>query len=101
MILFPNLITKKFGVDNSVFLLGFCGIVSGITSLMGPVLTSQFIKTNGDYLKTYLIAGSTTIISLILTLIVKVEKMKKNNDNNIENNSNEKKEEKENDSDSF
>ena len=95
MILFPNLITKKFGVDNSVILLGFCGIVGGITSLIGPVLTSQFIKSNDDYLKTYLVAGSTTIISLILTIIVKVEKMKKNKDNN-----NEKNEEKKNNNES-
>ena len=105
MILFPNLVTKKFGVDNSVILLGFCGIVSGITSLIGPILTSQLIKSNSDYLKTYLAAGSTTIISLLLTIIVKVEKMKKNNennDNNIENtNNNEKNKEEKNDSESF
>ena len=102
MILFPNLVSKKFGVENSVILLGFCGIVTGITSLMGPVLTSQFIKTNDDYLKTYLIAGSTTIISLIFTIIIKVEKLKKNIDNNIENNNNnEKKEEKKNDNENI
>ena len=77
IILFPNLITKKFGIDNSVTLLGVCGILGGSTCLLGPVLTSSIIKENSDYLKTYLIAGSTTIVSLILTFVVKIEKMKK------------------------
>ena len=77
IILFPNLITKKFGIDNSVTLLGVCGILGGSTCLLGPVLTSSIIKENSDYLKTYLIAGSTTIISLALTFIIKIEKMKK------------------------
>ena len=77
IILFPNLINKKFGIDNSVTLLGVCGILGGTTCLLGPVLTSSIIKDNSDYLKTYVIAGSTTIVSLILTFIIKIEKMKK------------------------
>ena len=90
MILFPNLVTKKFGIDNSVTLLGVCGLLGGTTCLLGPVLTSSIIKDNRDYLKTYLIAGSTTIVSLILTFIIKIEKMKKSSllvqENNTENN---------------
>ena len=77
IILFPNLITKIFGIDNSVILMGLCGFIAGFTCLLGPILTSKIIKNNNDYLKTYLIAGSTTIISLILTFIVKIEKIKK------------------------
>lgn len=77
IILFPNLIAKKFGVSNSVTLMGVCGLLGGSTCLLGPVLTSSIIKENSDYLKTYLIAGSTTIVSLILIFIVKIEKMKK------------------------
>ena len=71
------MIAKKFGVSNSVTLMGVCGLLGGSTCLLGPVLTSSIIKENSDYLKTYLIAGSTTIVSLILIFIVKIEKMKK------------------------
>jgi MFS family permease len=89
IILFPNLVTKKFGIDNSVTLLGVCGLLGGTTCLLGPVLTSSIIKNNSDYLKTYIIAGSTTIVSLILTFIIKIEKMKKSvlldQENNTEN----------------
>jgi len=77
IILFPNLVNKKFGIDNSVTLLGVCGLLGGTTCLLGPVLTSSIIKDNSDYLKTYVIAGSTTIVSLILTFIIKIERMKK------------------------
>ena len=33
IIIFPNLIYTKFGVENSVILLGICGIFAGIASL--------------------------------------------------------------------
>ncbi len=33
IILFPNIIHTKFGVENSVILLGICGIFAGISSL--------------------------------------------------------------------
>ena len=89
IILFPNLITKKFGIDHSVTLLGVCGILGGTTCLLGPVLTSIIIKKESDYLITYVIAGSTTIVSLILTFIIKIERMKKSallvQENNTEN----------------
>ena len=78
VILFPNLVRIKFGIENSITLLGVCGIFGGTTCLLGPVLTSSIIKKNSDYLKTFLIAGSTTFVSLILTFVIKIEKMKKN-----------------------
>ena len=43
IIFFPNLIHVKFGVENSVILLGICGIFSGISVLFGPILT-LFVK---------------------------------------------------------
>ena len=79
IVFFPNLIKIKFGVDNSVILLGITGIFTGIACLMGPVLTFFIIKTNEDYLKVYLIGIAPTVISLILTFFIKVEKMKKSN----------------------
>ena len=55
IILFPNLIHNKFGVDNSVIILGICGIFGGIACILGPILTFFIIKEQSDYLKIYLI----------------------------------------------
>ena len=76
IILFPNLIHHKFGVDNSVIILGICGIFGGISCILGPILTFFIIKENEDYLKIYLIGTAPTIISLILIFFVKVEDKK-------------------------
>ena len=70
IILFPNLIHTKFGVENSVILLGICGIFAGISSLIGPILT-YFINDLEDYLITYLLGVAPSIVSLILTIIIK------------------------------
>ena len=83
IILFPNLIHHKFGVDNSVVILGICGIFGGISALIGPVLT-DIIENDEDYLKTYLIGVSPTIVSLLITCFIKDEKLKKNKDINME-----------------
>ena len=47
IILFPNLIHHKFGVDNSVVILGICGIFAGISAMIGPILTKN-ISDNKD-----------------------------------------------------
>ena len=93
IILFPNLINHKFGVDNSVILLGICGIFGGISCILGPILTFFIIKDIDDYLTIYLIGSAPTIISLILTFVIKIDK--ENNEcikdaNNEEKNENEK-----------
>ena len=72
IILFPNLIHTKFGVENSVILLGTCGIFAGISSLIGPILT-YFINNLEDYLITYLLGVAPSIVSLILTIFIKTE----------------------------
>ena len=72
IILFPNLIHTKFGVENSVILLGICGIFGGASSLIGPLLTT-FINDLEDYLITYLLGAAPSIVSLILTIIIKIE----------------------------
>ena len=74
IILFPNLIHNKFGVDNSVILLGICGIFAGIAAIIGPILT-YFIKDLEDYLITYLLGVSPSIVSLILTIFIKTERI--------------------------
>ena len=73
IILFPNLIKIKFGVDNSVIILGICGIFAGIACLMGPVLTSSLLQKREDYLIIYLIGVAPTIFSLLLTFFIKVK----------------------------
>ena len=73
IILFPNLIHTKFGVENSVILLGICGIFAGIASLIGPTLT-YFINEPKDYLITYLLGVSPSFVSLVITIIIKIER---------------------------
>ncbi len=73
--LFPNVINKKFGIENSVILLGICGLFSGITCLLGPILTKSIIVNNDDYMIIYLIGSLTSFISSILTWFIKYEKV--------------------------
>ena len=77
IILFPNLIHSKFGVENSVILLGISGVFSGISALIGPMLT-YFIKDLEDYLITYLVGVAPSIVSLILAIFIKIEKFELN-----------------------
>ena len=79
IILFPNFIHTKFGVENSVILLGICGIFAGISSLIGPILT-YFINDLEDYLITYLLGVAPSVVSLILTILIKTESIDKNVD---------------------
>ena len=65
IILFPNLIHTKFGVENSLILLGICGIFAGISSLIGPILT-YFINDLEDYLITYQYLLNLSIIIFLL-----------------------------------
>ena len=76
IILFPNLIHHKFGVDNSVIILGICGIFGGISCILGPILTFFIIKETEDYLKIYYIGTAPTVVSLILIFFVKIEDKK-------------------------
>ena len=73
IVCYPNLIYIKFGVENSVILMGICGIFSGIAALVGPILT-LFVKELKDYLIIYLIGVASSIGTLILTIIIKLEK---------------------------
>lgn len=73
VILFPTLIHTKFGVENSVYLLGICGIFIGIAAFIGPVITSFVLKKSRDYLIVYIAGVAPTIISLIIELLIKVD----------------------------
>ena len=77
VVLFPNLIHIKFGVDKSVYLLGICGIFSGIASLIGPFLTLFVLKEKKDYLIIYLVGGAPSIVSLFISIFIKVDVKKK------------------------
>ena len=84
VILFPNLINTKFGVDKSVYLLGICGIFSGIAAIIGPILSISVLKEKKNYLILYLVGAAPTIGSLIISLILKIEiKPKEEPKNNI------------------
>ena len=77
VIFFPNLIHSKFGVENSVVLLGISGLFVGISGLIGPLLT-YFINDLKDYLITYLVGVAPSIVSLILAIFIKIEKFEIN-----------------------
>ena len=74
IILFPNLIHKKFGVENSVIIIGICGIFGGIACILGPILTLFIIEDKKDYLILYIIGVIPTIISIFLTIFIKINK---------------------------
>ena len=80
--LFPNAINKKFGVENSVVLLGICGVLTGISCLLGPVLTFFIIKEVRDYMIPYFITCGTGIVSAILTWFFEYKKFEIKNDIN-------------------
>ena len=73
VIVFPNLIPIKFGVEKSVYLLGICAIFTGIAALIGPILTLFVLKEKKDYLIIYLVGAAPTIVSLLIAIIIKVE----------------------------
>ena len=73
VIVFPNLIPIKFGVEKSVYLLGICAIFTGIAALIGPILTLFVLKEKKDYLIIYLVGAAPTIFSLLIAIIIKVE----------------------------
>ena len=73
VIVFPNLIPIKFGVEKSVYLLGICAIFTGIAALIGPILTLFVLKEKKDYLIIYLVGSAPTIVSLLIAIIIKVE----------------------------
>ena len=54
--------------------MGICGIFAGIAAIIGPILT-YFIKDLEDYLITYLLGVSPSIVSLILTIFIKTERI--------------------------
>ena len=104
VILFPTLIHTKFGVENSVYLLGICGIFVGLVAFVGPLITlfvlpntkdlikdgilntKLFEDININYLYIYLIGAAPTIISLIITLFIKVEKKQKQISKSVDDN---------------
>ena len=92
VILFPNLIHIKFGVDKSVYLLGICYIFSGIAALFGPILSIFVLKEKKDYLIIYLVGVAPTIASLLISIFIKVDIKPKEEPDIIENNVNEKEE---------
>ena len=85
IVLFPNLIHIKFGVEKSVNLLGICGIFSGIAALIGPILTIFFLKEPKDYLIIYIAGVAPTIASFFIAIFIKVEEKKKKEVTNIDN----------------
>jgi OFA family oxalate/formate antiporter-like MFS transporter len=104
VILFPTLIHTKFGVENSVYLLGICGIFIGAVALVGPIITlfalpnikdiyvngkidyDELNKIKKKYLMIYLIGVAPTIISLIISIFIKVQQKQKQETKKVDDN---------------
>jgi MFS family permease len=104
VILFPTLIHTKFGVENSVYLLGICGIFIGAVALVGPIITlfalpnikdiyvngkidyDELNKIKKKYLMIYLIGAAPTIISLIISIFIKVQQKQKQETKKVDDN---------------
>ena len=75
--LFPGLINTMFGIEKSLYLIGICGFFNGIAALIGPILTIFVLKEKKDYLVVYLVCAAPSIVSLIVTILLKIDKKPK------------------------
>ena len=64
---------KVFGHKNGAKIYGLTGILIGIASFLGPVLTKLFIKKEEDYLKVYLVGAGSVFINIITLFFFKEE----------------------------
>lgn len=62
---------KVFGNKNGAKIYGLTGILIGIASFLGPVLTKLLIKKETDYLVVYLIGSGSVFLNLITLFFFK------------------------------
>lgn len=68
--IFPPIIGKLFGLNNSVSLLGVSGFFNGLSSLLGPILEKLLIGKTNDYIYVYYIGCGFSILAFILFCFV-------------------------------
>jgi MFS family permease len=58
-----------FGVKNGPKIYGLTGILVGLSSMIGPIVSELIVKTKVDYLKLYLIGGGFVFVNIIVCLL--------------------------------
>lgn len=64
---------KVFGNKNGAKIYGLTGILIGIASFLGPILTKLLIKKEKDYLEVYLIGAGSVFINIVTLFFFKNE----------------------------
>ena len=64
---------KVFGNKNGAKIYGLTGILIGIASFLGPILTKLLIKEEKDYLEVYLIGAGSVFINIVTLFFFKNE----------------------------
>lgn len=70
----PPIITKIFGMKNTVKLLGITGYYIGTAGFLGAMISKFVIKENKDYIIVFLIGCGFAIMAWIICLITKEDK---------------------------
>ena len=69
---------KIFGMKNGATVYGFSGIICGLSSFLGPVLSKLFVKEDLHYKILYMSSSSISVICLIVLFIFKEEEFEYN-----------------------
>ena len=69
---------KIFGMKNGAAVYGFSGIICGLSSFLGPVLSKLFVKEDLHYKILYMSSSSISVICLIVLFILKEEEFQYN-----------------------
>lgn len=75
------LFNKVYGIEIGPQVYGLCAIFIGLSSLLGPLLCTFFLKTNKDFLITFLIGGSFIMVKIYSLFMFNEEETYLYNDN--------------------
>lgn len=70
--LLPPIFNKTFG-KNGASVFGFSGVLCGLSSFLGPVISKLFLKEKIHYMILYISSSSLSIISLVTVFFFKEE----------------------------
>ena len=80
----PPIVSKIFGMKNTVTLIGITGYYIGTAGFDGALIGKFVIKENPDYLTVYLIGCGFAIMGFIICLITKEDKFQYKPEENLE-----------------
>jgi MFS family permease len=80
----PPIVSKIFGMKNTVTLIGITGYYIGTAGFVGALIGKFVIKENPDYLTVYLIGCGFAIMGFIICLITKEDKFQYKPEENLE-----------------